>query len=151
MSIFRKNNMSKPNETLSQRAARLAEPTSKAIVPRIENFDKKPKSPKKPDGRVNNGGARENSGRKPETERKAENRQSFQDFASELISVRLPDAEGNTQQMKMSRTQIARLRLFNNVLKGDMRAIEEFNERTMDKAMQPIGGGDEPIRLRIDI
>lgn len=138
-------------ETITERLARLAG-GPKSHAPKIEKIEKKQDLPKKEDKRKGNGGARTGSGRKPEEERKQDNRQGFQDFAEQEISVRLPDATGAIKELKMSRTQVIRMRLFEHANKGDLRAIEEFNERTMGKAMQPVGGDvNEPIVIKLDI
>lgn len=139
------------NETLAQRAARIAGGGNGTDAPVLEKLDKKQDAPKPPKEKKSHGGKRANSGRKPEEERKAEHRQGFQDFAAQEVKVKMPDEKGVMVEKKMTRAEIARHKLFGGVLRGDLRAIEEFNDRTMARAMQPVGGSDsEPIVLKLD-
>jgi hypothetical protein len=148
--------MSTKTPTLAERAAKLTGKQAlsvSATVP-VESQNQKVQRIKK-DGNVDkrffNRGHEGLAGRKPLEALRQENRQNYQQFIQEPITAQVTGPDGKQRAVKLTRLQVGWHKMFGKVMQGDMRAIEEVNERAMGKESQIIAGDETaPIRLVVD-
>lgn len=107
------------------------------------------------------GGKRPTAGRKPtgptnvamlQSDKRKRMHELLSDFADQEVEVKLRDADTGIQRMvKITRYMLSLHQQFKLIEKGDPTAINNFHDRLLGKAAQPIVGDDDAPPIQVEV